>query len=577
MGIYERIVEWSAQRPLWQQDALRRLAQGGAPTVAEVARWTQMVRAEAQGVPCGAVPLTQGHVPAGASGPSVCLSAMSDLRNVNAIADGQRLEFATTGLTAVYGDNGAGKSGYARVLKRVCHARGAEEPILSNVFHATPATPEARVHFRVGDAAAQVLWKPGEESTGDLARISVFDSMAAVALLEQDNEVLWTPGGLDLLVRLGEVVQAVKQALAQEEASHAVPWQPPEVTPETSAARLLSQISAATTPRQLEALRLTTAEEEELARIEEALKATDSLELAMRVEQQAARIHAFQGKVAALESALGDAGIAVLRDTWQRLQDARQAEETLATSALSDSLIPGVGTGPWNTLWHAAEAFATSGATADGVFPSHATPCLCVLCQQPVAGTARDRLARFHSFVRSDVARRRESAAAALGAGVQQVQRLETPDPAREPTLNDVRELDADNAQHLLALLAAARVGKAAAAELLTAPDTWPEFTSLPAGWAQWLLGLVATLKARAQALREAAKPDERRALVARRLELTSRRVLYAAKARLEAELTRLRTLVSLAAAKKLCAIRGITDVCDALTMTLPRFPGPVC
>ncbi|WP_245479279.1 ATP-binding protein, partial [Mesorhizobium sp. M1A.F.Ca.IN.022.05.2.1] len=44
-------------------------------------------------------------------------SALFSLPHVNALAPGERLSFGKTGLTAIYGDNGAGKSGYARVLK----------------------------------------------------------------------------------------------------------------------------------------------------------------------------------------------------------------------------------------------------------------------------------------------------------------------------------------------------------------------------------------------------------------------------------------------------------------------------
>ena len=49
---------------------------------------------------------------------------------MNALARDQTIEFGPS-LTIVYGANAAGKSGYARILKRACRARGAEE-ILGN-------------------------------------------------------------------------------------------------------------------------------------------------------------------------------------------------------------------------------------------------------------------------------------------------------------------------------------------------------------------------------------------------------------------------------------------------------------
>jgi hypothetical protein len=78
--VLPEIVDWSRDRPLWQQDALRRLAEQPR--------------------------LTRVH----------------SVRNVNALRDDQSLVVARTGLTVVYVDNGAGKSGYVRMLKRVCRA-----------------------------------------------------------------------------------------------------------------------------------------------------------------------------------------------------------------------------------------------------------------------------------------------------------------------------------------------------------------------------------------------------------------------------------------------------------------------
>ena len=54
---------------------------------------------------------------------------------VNALAPGQELDFGgPTGLTVIYGDNGSGKSGYSKILKRACRSRHPQPPILHDVF-----------------------------------------------------------------------------------------------------------------------------------------------------------------------------------------------------------------------------------------------------------------------------------------------------------------------------------------------------------------------------------------------------------------------------------------------------------
>jgi ABC-type transport system involved in cytochrome c biogenesis ATPase subunit len=72
----------------------------------------------------------------GADEPMV-IHRLADLQNVNIIAEGETLSFGDSGVNVVYGANGAGKTGYSRVLKhagRTLH----RETVLSNVRKRTP-------------------------------------------------------------------------------------------------------------------------------------------------------------------------------------------------------------------------------------------------------------------------------------------------------------------------------------------------------------------------------------------------------------------------------------------------------
>ncbi len=71
-----------------------------------------------------------------AEAPSVRLISIAKTAHVNALASDQPLTFEPNGLTIVYGDSGSGKSGYARLLKRITRSRHQEE-VLSDVFSDT--------------------------------------------------------------------------------------------------------------------------------------------------------------------------------------------------------------------------------------------------------------------------------------------------------------------------------------------------------------------------------------------------------------------------------------------------------
>jgi hypothetical protein len=141
------ILKWSADLPAWQRDALRRLCNQTKLETADITALVAICKAIDQ-----ADPLDASHIrdPA-ASHAVVSLGALHGLSNVNALAPGERLSFGKTGLTVIYGDNGAGKSGYARVLKQLCRARSPKgDAILPNIYAAATGTPTANVDFHIG-------------------------------------------------------------------------------------------------------------------------------------------------------------------------------------------------------------------------------------------------------------------------------------------------------------------------------------------------------------------------------------------------------------------------------------------
>ncbi|SBO16765.1 AAA family ATPase [Carnobacterium divergens] len=61
------------------------------------------------------------------------LKKIKNVKGINALSSNQTLEFIPQGINVIYGDNGTGKSGYIRLLKKLINSR-YEEELLSNVF-----------------------------------------------------------------------------------------------------------------------------------------------------------------------------------------------------------------------------------------------------------------------------------------------------------------------------------------------------------------------------------------------------------------------------------------------------------
>lgn len=145
MTIEGDIITWASKRPGWQQDVLVALANGERYEAEQIGTLSDEILAGTNSMPNQKAESIQVKSPVVEQ---VDLTAVADLRGVNALVDGQRLNFATTGITVIYGDNGSGKSGYARLIKAMVNARHRPD-ILPNVFHETPDEPSGVLHYRV--------------------------------------------------------------------------------------------------------------------------------------------------------------------------------------------------------------------------------------------------------------------------------------------------------------------------------------------------------------------------------------------------------------------------------------------
>jgi hypothetical protein len=185
--VLQEILEWSQDRPMWQRDALRRLALNGELVEEDILALTDICKsahglAEQQET----LPLTKDHVPDKAVGAPVSLVSIFHHRGVNALAEDQTLKFSS-GLTVVYGDNGAGKTGYIRILKSACRARGREK-ILGNIMSGTtPLAPVIAIRYKVGAESDPREWTGGSEDEF-VSRVSVFDTQCAAVYLREKTD-----------------------------------------------------------------------------------------------------------------------------------------------------------------------------------------------------------------------------------------------------------------------------------------------------------------------------------------------------------------------------------------------------
>lgn len=397
------ILAWSKDRPIWQRDALRRLITQGELNGDDIDELYGLCKDNS--LPHES--LSKDHIsPQQTGAPTVALKNVRDVQGVNALAEGQSLTFIPKGVTIVYGDNGAGKSGYVRILKRACRARtarGKEEPILTNIYDQQPGLQRAELKYDAGGQAQKTEWKNDEATDDLLSEISVFDSRTANVHVEETNDLAYTPYPMKLLERLVGACKAVKEKIDAEISSIQAltpnSISDPACSPDTPVGKLIASLSESTKEEAVEGL--ATMSDAEQARLAELASdfAQDPKATAKRLRAQKTRLEAIRTKLEVLS-------VAIAPENGQKLAvlvsdlDIKSSAAKLAAQNLSeDEPLPGVGTETWRKLWEAARAYSATEAYSELDFPNTEDGAYCVLCQQELGQDATDRLHRFDAFV----------------------------------------------------------------------------------------------------------------------------------------------------------------------------------
>ncbi|MCM2564598.1 hypothetical protein [Janthinobacterium kumbetense] len=222
MSILLAIQKWSTEQPDWQQDAIARIYNQSDLSAEDLDDLYALLKAE-HGIPDPA-----GRQPrkfaadqiAGAApiGQRVQLASIKNLLNVNALAPDQHLLIARTGLSVIYGENGAGKSGYSRALKKACRARDQSESIHPDARLAPgqAGTPQASFDLFIDDLPTEVVWKANQAAPESLSAIAIFDSYCARAYVDNKGDFAYIPYGLDILEKLVGVCGKLKTMASAE-------------------------------------------------------------------------------------------------------------------------------------------------------------------------------------------------------------------------------------------------------------------------------------------------------------------------------------------------------------------------
>lgn len=397
------VLEWSGKCPDWQKDALRRIYLNEKLSPDDLTKLYDISLGHAVAQPLSATHLKDPN----ATGAIVTLHRLHGLSNVNALAEGETLSFAKKGLSVIYGDNGAGKSGYARVLKHLCRARKTErDTILKNVFTNNQNNPSACIDFAVGLQNQKSEWTLGNSSDVRLSAVSVFDSSTAHIHVDGSNNLAYTPVALEILATLAETCRALSTKYETDISN--IKAQTPALLqllgckPHTAVGKLVHQLTHETDKEQLERLSVLT--DEENVRIEALTRelAEDPQMLQQQLLARRRRIEKGISTLSELDAVISEDCYLQLMEEAKALKIAKEAAILASTELFANQPLPDVGSEVWRTLWAAAREYSVGHAYPGGNFPNVSHDAHCPLCHQTLSDEAKERLTSFETFVRGE-------------------------------------------------------------------------------------------------------------------------------------------------------------------------------
>lgn len=410
MQIIQDIAVWLSEQPAWLSDCARRLINQGNLTDEDRADLVALVKSH-HGLtdPMGRqpVPIDLSAIPEHPQpGADIRLRALRELQHLNALDSSQCLTFQPEGITVVYGYNGTGKSGYARALKKACRARSVEA-VYPNVyaFSATVGTPSATIDWLEAGEPKTGQWIDATEAPSALSQISVFDSNCARVFLDSQAQVLFVPGGLEVMHGLAAEMTEIHGRLVAEMQGDSLDLSPlsnlagPHVV-----GREYERLSSRSTPQEFQALAsLSEVERQTQTALRKLFNHQDPARQAEGIRRLLRRMSSVTQELLECSQQLQDVEIQQLRQAFAAFVAAEGASKLITDKLRADgALVAGTGSEPWEVLLRSAMTFVSTQAYPGHLFPGPDQGANCVLCQQPLTEEASTRLRSFVQYLEND-------------------------------------------------------------------------------------------------------------------------------------------------------------------------------
>lgn len=560
-NLAEELANWFKERPLWLQDATKRLLEKGELEKGDYSDLLKICGAEA-GVEFEGqeIPKAQS-IPAGSFSQAeyahkVEICSISDVVGVNALNPRNPLNIPD-GLTVIYGKTGAGKSGYTKLLKQICGAKNLGQ-LHPNAFKDPPTSQSCQIEYKYDGKVCNLNWDITQGINEQLSAIELYDSACGAVYVIDENELAYEPTLLRLFTELTTASDILSNRL--DGLSRALVSAKPVLPNEywmTKSGQWYRNITFLTTEAIIkQKCTWFEKDQESLDALNVRLRSPDPKANAIAIRRSKVQVDRLLATFRNWESKLSDDACSTYLASKKDCSVKQVAASEYAKRIFKkeNSPLTGIGEDAWNLLWEHARAYSQNLAYPQVKFPNVEDGAVCVLCQQPLDDKAKKRLSDFERFVKGELEIAAKTAKATLDATEEALKK-----PPEEELITSMISgagLDETMSRKLLALresiarkskeLAETKVDKKFIAGL--------HFTVL-----EELVTISESMEANAKQLDEDAKGDKREEISKEALELEAKKWMSQQKDAILAEVLLLGRKDKIAQAKMLVNTTALT------------------
>lgn len=407
VGTVNSFDNWLLERPAWLQTAASKIIQKKAKLdITEVNEMAELCIFEILKIKQEMFqPYISGLLSQAAVKSALRLIKLTDVQGINALSSPGSLDFGKNQLTVVYGSNGAGKSGYARLIKNICGARNREN-VLSNVYSPAILEMKATTHYSIDDGLTlETLWTPKTGPCRPLKNIQIFDSNTASSYINNKNPAAYEPSNIRFIRTLIELCDDVSLILNSKK-NALIDQRPrmPDVISNTLLSQWNNKISIKTTQQEIDKNCEYTADmnEERVTGEATLLQANipDRLK-AIQISRQNLKLLTLL--INKIKNIYNDTNLSLIISARIDAFNKRKAAQDAAQKLFSNAPLDGVGLETWLVLWEQARKYSNVVAYKNFNFPHTADDSRCVLCQQELGNDAKTRMNTFESYIKDSL------------------------------------------------------------------------------------------------------------------------------------------------------------------------------